>query len=322
MEVAARNITDAGRRWWLWPPRRQAGRSREGIIDLPFFIDLALALALWFALFLLDRPIRHLFHLETPRDRAERELRDEIEELRQQQAGSEASHQEQIGLLHSRNEFLLDQLQRASWEIVTLRRNQEHRMSAEQPDRQAPGQTVVLGIWPTVSPPLNTGAERRAIYNAGFDYLALNGEAATRAGVVREVERIRPQIIEIGSHGSAAGLELTDGTAGPGWWSRLAQRYQIDLFVLLACHSDDQRSLSVADALINAGVAAVVAVSEQIADRDAIAFSDLLYERLAAHDTLQEAVSRARLVVSDEGAEMIRLRVQRRESQRLDGRPA
>lgn len=169
---------------------------------------------------------------------------------------------------------------------------------------------VVLGIWPTPvgQPLLDQAGEARALYDAGIEYVALRGAAATRGGVVREWERLHPLIVEIGSHGKAGAIWLTDGATSPGWWARLARTYPPRLMVLLACESSAQDKLNVADALFAAGVAAVVSVDATLGDADAVLFAEMLYQHLAAGDPLAFAVERAKLVLSDPGAEMVRVR--------------
>jgi hypothetical protein len=168
----------------------------------------------------------------------------------------------------------------------------------------------VLGIWstPPDQPPLDQQAEALAIYNAGIEYTALRGPAATRTGVVREWERIHPEIVEIGGHGKDGKIYLTDGPTNPGWWSRLVQVYKPLLIVLLTCESNVQDQLNTSDALFSAGVPAIVSVDNEILDTDALQFASTLYQRLAAGDHLSTAVDRAKLTMTDSGAEMIRLR--------------
>ena len=64
---------------------------------------------------------------------------------------------------------------------------------------------------------------------------------------------------------------------------------------------------NVADALLRNGVRAVVSVTDEVADEDAVAFARLLYEALSRNEPLRRAVDHAKLVVSDAAQEMIQL---------------
>lgn len=185
---------------------------------------------------------------------------------------------------------------------------QELRGRIEELERRLPGDNqrlAVLAIWPDVAklPPLNTADEAAAIYNAGFNYRALQGKEATRLNVLRELRRHAYGVIEVGAHGSAEGIMLADGMTEPRWWADVLRGHRVRLVVLMACESD-----LVGDALVRAGMPAVVSVQRKIPDRDAVLFVTALYEGLADGATVEEAVARARLAVPRGSAEMIRFR--------------
>lgn len=169
----------------------------------------------------------------------------------------------------------------------------------------------VLGIWPTVpgQVALDQQAEADALYNAGFAYTALRGARANRVGVILEIDRVRPTIIQCGGHGNREGIMLSDGIAEPGWWGEVVRGKAIQLMVLLSCDSSQQDELNVSDALIRVGVRAVISCDDKIADRDAVRFVELLYAKLSEGVPLAEGVQRAKLAVSRAAGEMIRLRL-------------
>ncbi|HJX28808.1 MAG TPA: CHAT domain-containing protein [Thermoanaerobaculia bacterium] len=86
--------------------------------------------------------------------------------------------------------------------------------------------------------------------------------------------------------------------------SHLLQGSSIRLIILNACHSaavpdppGDNALAGVAGALVRGGQPAVVGMQLAIADTAALTFSEVLYERLAAGDPVEAAVSEARLAV-------------------------
>lgn len=203
---------------------------------------------------------------------------------------------------------LRDQLETEAKTIADLKRQLEARNTIDQPAEAA--EFSVLGIWPDVpgQPPLDTQGEADALYNAGYSYTALRGARANRAGVILEIDRVRPTVIQVGGHGNSEGILLSDGVAEPGFWGQVVAGKGIQLMVLLSCDSGQQDEINVGDALINAGVSAVVTCDSAIGDADAVKFASLLYGGLANRMTLARAVQRAKLSVSRKAAEMIRLR--------------
>lgn len=279
-------------------------------------LGFGLAVMAYIGLALLQAGIERFFGLrlfQTRRDRREEELTRRLDSLEQTVTRQES----EIAQLRDRNEFLIGELQQAGVEIAALRDRQQKRIADERRDAGRPVSFMeerprILGIWPVSDPPISTIGERVGIYNAGYDYIALTGHDATRAAVIRELDRFDPHIIEIGAHGSPSGIELSDGITPPGWWGRVARRHHVRLAIVLACYSDNQQTLNVADSLQRAGVPNVIGVADAIADADAVAFAGMLYDRLGAGDGLQEAVDTARLAISQDGHDMIRLRQARR----------
>lgn len=171
---------------------------------------------------------------------------------------------------------------------------------------------VVLGIWP--EPPagdavLNQQGEKDALYNAGFSFVELSGDSANVDGVVREMDRSSPRILEIGCHDDGNGNPvLSDGVTEPGWWADVVTDHDILLVVLLYCRSNQQDRLNVSDALLRAGVQNVISFNKPVADVQAIKFSRLLYQKLSEGMPIDRAVLRAKLVVNRATRDMIRLR--------------
>lgn len=169
----------------------------------------------------------------------------------------------------------------------------------------------VLGIWPEAQS-VNAAAVEDAIYNSGIPYNGLIG-TVTRRSIVREMRRDRYTVLQIDSHGAdseidgrgglVGGIELSDGLAPPGWWSRLVVDQGVLLVVLLACESQE-----IADALLIAGIPAVISVAREIEDGVAAAFAVALYEEIARGQRLYQAVEVARLQIPEQQAEQIRVR--------------
>jgi hypothetical protein len=227
--------------------------------------------------------------------------------------------QERVKELESQVKFLLLQLQSANAQLVAqngkiseLQREIDLLRIAGGNNPQNVTPLKVLAIWPTNGPALpGQDEERRAMYDTAARYTALRGDDATRNGVLRTLERQAFDIIQIGAHGSEEGaIFLNDGEASPGWWSRALQRHagQLRCMVLLACHSDEATRYNLADALLSAGVPAVIGVANSVLDADASAFARMFYEQLARGGTLDLAVDIAKLAMSDNGADMVTLR--------------
>lgn len=169
---------------------------------------------------------------------------------------------------------------------------------------------TVLALWPVApgQPALDQKGESDALYNAGYAYTALRGENCNRAGVLLEIDRVRPTIIQVGGHGTTDGILLSDGVAEPGWWGEVVAGKDIALMVLLSCHSSQQDEINISDALIRVGVRAVISCDDAIGDGAAVRFAALLYQKLSEGLSLAMAVKRAKLGINRKNAEMIRLR--------------
>jgi tetratricopeptide (TPR) repeat protein len=103
-------------------------------------------------------------------------------------------------------------------------------------------------------------------------------------------------------------FERCDGTSQPVEGRRLAQVLQdfesLRLVVLNACHTAEAVGRNgpnpfagAASSLVMGGVPAVVAMSGPVSDLAAVAFSRTLYERLAAGDDIEAAVTEGRLAI-------------------------
>lgn len=245
-------------------------------------------------------------------DMTENELRAHIVELEKRLAESERKNTD----LESKQNFLLDQLQKANVETDRQRikiqeltaRVSELEMHQSMPTKTSKDKTHrILGVWPT-APKLDQISEKDAIFSSGFDYEVLEGGNASRMGIVLELERGHYDIMEIGAKGGAQGIMLSDGMTPPGWWLQLARQHNIEVFVVLANQSSSPGVINVADALYNAGAKAVISVDSSIDDMDAVKFARILYHRLSQNVPLAAAVNFAKLVITDAGSETIRLR--------------
>lgn len=168
----------------------------------------------------------------------------------------------------------------------------------------------VLAIWSSAPgyPALDQTGEANALYNVGLDYLDLRGTDATRDAVVREWLRLKPDIVQVGAHGEQGNILLSDGSTRVGWWLRLVKRHCPRLIMLLSCESSSSGMFDIPEAFTRAGVAAVIAVSDKILDSDAVLFARVFYENFTVPMPVAAAVEIAKLTVSDEAAQMIRLR--------------
>lgn len=201
---------------------------------------------------------------------------------------------------------LTREIQRLEMIVADLTRQLQEKHVIEKP----PQPMKVLAIWSTVpgQVPLDVAGESDALYNAGYAYTALRGARANRAGVILEIDRVRPTIIQVGGHGDSEGIMLSDGIAEPGWWGEVVAGKGISLMVLLSCDSGQQDQVNIADALLRVGVKAVISCDGKIGDADAVRFAELLYTKLSEELPLATATRRAKLAVSRKSAEMIRLR--------------
>jgi hypothetical protein len=194
--------------------------------------------------------------------------------------------------------------------LKTIVADLTHQLQEKRVIEKPPKAMSILAIWPTApgQPALDTAGESDALYNSGYLYTALRGQQANRVGVVLELDRVRPTIIQLGGHGTTEGILLSDGIAEPGWWGEVVAGKGVDLMVLLSCHSSQQDEINISDALIRVGVRAVVSCDDAIDDGAAVRFCEIMYAKLSEGLPLATAVRRAKLGVNRRNAEMIRLR--------------
>lgn len=206
----------------------------------------------------------------------------------------------------ARIETLTQEIHRLEAIVSDLTRQLQDKRLIEKPSRTM----SILAIWPVAAgqPSLDTTGEADALYNNGYTYTPLRGAQANRVGVLLELDRVHPTIIQVGGHGTTEGILLSDGVAEPGWWAAAVAGRDVELMVLLSCHSSQQDEINISDALIRAGVQAVVSCDDAIEDGAAVKFTEMLYSYLSQGVPLALAVRRATLGVSRKNAEMIRLR--------------
>ncbi len=187
--------------------------------------------------------------------------------------------------------------------------------SAPENEASATVKLSILAIWPAQDD-LNLQSSRDALYNAGVNYIALNGNV-TMADIVDEFSRNGFNALELGTHGKrlevvGRGLEggvwLSDGIASPGWWARLATFQKLKLAVVLACDS-----LQTGEALLHAGVENVVAVQGLIEDTAAVKFAFLFYKYIAAGKSIVTAFDLAKLALTRDQSDTLRLLSRRTE---------
>jgi hypothetical protein len=166
--------------------------------------------------------------------------------------------------------------------------------------------TKVLGIWSRrpQDVPLDLEANRDAIYDAGFSFVALFDGEATRQNIFRYLRREEVSIVELGGHGTPEGIMLADGLARPGWWEQiLRDRKHIRIVLLLVCFSDQ----SMFEAVKRAGVPHIITVTGEISDRAAIQFAQAFYANYANGLTVVAAVREAKLILDYTEAAKIEL---------------
>lgn len=297
--------------------------SLEELFGLPpLTVAVLLTLGGYALIYLIDRGFGQV--LFRPPLVSDREL-----DLKRQLASMETTISVLSQQLNEKLEFekdLRDQSRRQIDEIKLLKsriadlQTETSRLSLEIRKQSVDANQIitVLGIWPSHpegTPALNQAGESDALYNSGLSFVELLGPAANIDGIVREMDRSTPRIIEIGAHGDILGNPiLSDGPTEPGWWGHLVDGREIDLVVLLYCRSNQQDRLNVADVLIRSGVKAVISFNRPIADDQSIRFVRMLYEKIAEGQTIDQAVSRAKLVVNRSTRDTVRLRTKPRET--------
>jgi hypothetical protein len=246
-------------------------------------------------------------------EKREAELQDEIDELKRRLSASEKKNQEleinqalllnQLGKANAKADRLEEKVKDLTDEVKVLQKT-----VPITPVEVKPFQGRVLGIWPE-NFPIDVAAEKNAIAATGLEYEALEGEQATRMGIVDLLGQRDYSIMEIGARGGQVGIQLHNGDiAPPRWWAQLARQHNIDIFVVLANESSKPGVVNVADSLFDAGAKAVVSVDSTINDADAVRFARMFYKRLSRGIPLAKAVEYAKLVISDQGSETIKLR--------------
>ncbi len=211
----------------------------------------------------------------------------------------------QVAWLRDERNTLLIEVNQAKREIEELRQDRarlEQEINTLRKQVNHVSEVTILGIWSGDN--LDTMAERDAIYDAGFEYRTLIGDAATKANILRELRQGNITVIEIGAHGDADAIFIDQHELTAGWWQRALKNRGIRVAVILACFSDE----SVADAMKRAGVQHVVAVSGEIEDDAAIEFAQEFYKLFAAGLPVQQAVDEAKLALDYKQAEKLVLR--------------
>lgn len=277
----------------------------------PFWSALVFAVAVYISLWAFGRWVMPRLHLaDSSLEMKSIRFEAMVADLQRRLDESEKKNRR----LEERQEFLLDELRRSN-AVMERQEKQINELTSKVKELERVNPAIpnnpwfrVLGIWPSGVPILDQQGEANALYDSGYEYKALRGPEANRSGILRELERFKPFIWEIGAHGDENGIQLSDGIARPGWWGHLAKQHRPIAVVLMACRSNQQDRMNVADALIGAGVKNVVACDQNILDTDATKFVSLFYERLATGASFKDAAERAKLAVSDAGREQITVR--------------
>jgi hypothetical protein len=223
---------------------------------------------------------------------------------------SSVLYRTRIQELDSANHGLVTQLVQIQQKLDVLQKmyDQLHEECVQFRKKYDTTNVVILGIWPTIknAAPLNTKKEIAAVFNSGFEYTEISG-SITRRSIVDELDRKEYTVLHIGGHASAEGVYLSDtDLAHPGWWARLVEHSTIRAVFILACDT-----LSVSDALYDAGIEYVIAVRSAISDQDAVAFAESFYRQLRKDFDIVSAFSIARLVLSPDNMNMVELRHRR-----------
>ena len=212
-------------------------------------------------------------------------------------AALRVEYEKRINSLEAQISILFELLRKSNMAPEMAEIERQHEVSkAENPTPK------VLGIWPQSN--LDTVGERGAVYNAGFAYMALVGEDVRRSTITRELRTGEYTILEIGAHGDETGIFINSVNFSAGWWANVLRNRGIYIAVLLACKSDS----SIADAMKNAGVEYVVAVSGELDDAAAVEFAQEFYKIYAQGASVADAVTEARYALDNVDAEKIILR--------------
>ena len=201
--------------------------------------------------------------------------------------------------------------------VRSLEAHRERRPVIARPRRL---RILVVAASPTDCPALAVARERTNL-EAAWKGQEKNVEIVflERGGVeeMRQVLQAAPfHIVHFMGHGKlneesgegALFFERYDGTGQPFEGRRLAQLLHdfesLRLVVLNACHTAEAVGTrgpnpfaGVASSLVMGGVPAVVAMSGPVSDLAAVAFSRTFYQRLAAGDPIEAAVTEGRLAI-------------------------
>lgn len=234
---------------------------------------------------------------ETERLRVEYKQR--VEDVRkacdERIAALRAEYERRINDLESQVNILIELLRQSNMAPQFAEIERKRELSETTPHK-------VLAIWPQSN--LDVIGERDAIYNAGFEYMALVGEKVRRSSILRELRTGKITILEIGAHGDNNGIIVDDISLSAGWWSSAVKGKNLQVAMLLACHSD----FSIADAIKNAGVPHVIAINGEIDDDVAVEFAQQFYQLYAGGMSVADAVRESRLAIDYTDAEKIVLR--------------
>jgi len=201
--------------------------------------------------------------------------------------------------------------------VRSLAAHRERRLAIARPRRL---RILAVAASPLDGPPLAVARERRDLEEAWRGQESRIEIAFLQRGGVEELRRAlleKPaHILHFMGHGELAAesgegallFERRDGTGEGFDGRRLAQLLHdfrsLRLVVLNACHTaaavgtaGPNPFAGVASSLVMGGVPAVVAMSGPVADLAAVSFSRTLYQRLAAGDSIEEAVTEGRLAI-------------------------
>lgn len=200
--------------------------------------------------------------------------------------------------------------------VRSLEAHRERRPAIPRPRRL---RILAVAASPKAYPALAVAQELTNLRNAWegqekiVEITFLKGEGLEE---MRQALRKAPHILHFMGHGrfdkeSGEGVllfERGDGTDQPFEGRPLAQLLHdcesLRLVVLNACHTADAVGsqgpspfTGVASSLVMGGVPAVVAMSGPVSDLAAVAFSRMFYQRLAAGDTIEAAMTEGRLAI-------------------------
>lgn len=200
--------------------------------------------------------------------------------------------------------------------VRSLEAHRERRAPVARPRRL---RILAVAASPTDRPALNVARERTNLEEAWKDQKNIEIVFLQRGGVeaIRQAFLSEPfHILHFMGHGDldeeqgqgVLVFERDDGTGQPFEGRRLAQLLHdfetLRLVVLNACHTADAVGThglnpfaGAASSLVMGGVPAVVAMSGPVSDLAAVAFSRTFYQRLAAGDPIEAAVTEGRLAI-------------------------